>query len=70
MMILLISASSLQLFAQTGKIPEGSVQIFPERIYLHTDKDFYLAGEIIWFKIYQVDGKYHRPVRLSKLAYV
>ena len=31
-----------------------------EKIYLHTDKNFYLAGEIIWFKIYYVDGTKHQ----------
>ena len=41
-----------------------------EKIYLHTDKTFYLAGEIVWFKIYCVDGTLHRPKNLSKVAYV
>ncbi|HKZ65560.1 MAG TPA: hypothetical protein VJ111_04360, partial [Chitinophagaceae bacterium] len=41
-----------------------------EKIYLHTDKNFYLAGEIIWFKVYYVDGATHRPSNLSKIAYV
>src|SRR5436190_5992279 len=42
----------------------------PEKIYLHTDKTFYLAGEIIWFKMYYVDGINHQPLNLSKVAYV
>ena len=42
----------------------------PEKIYLHTDKTFYLAGEIIWFKIYYVDGIKHQPLDLSKVVYV
>lgn len=41
-----------------------------EKLYVHTDKEFYLAGEIIWFKLYNVDGTHHRPVDLSKVAYV
>ena len=41
-----------------------------EKLYLHTDKNFYLAGEIIWFKIYAVDGEIHRPLNFSKVAYV
>jgi hypothetical protein len=41
-----------------------------EKIFVHTDKDFYLAGEIVWYKIYYMDGTFHRPLDLSKLAYV
>lgn len=41
-----------------------------EKVYVHTDKDLYLAGEIIWFKLYYVDGSFHKPFDLSKIAYV
>ncbi len=41
-----------------------------EKIYMHTDKNFYLAGEIIWFKLYTVDASFHTPLDLSKVAYV
>ncbi len=41
-----------------------------EKLFLHTDKPFYLAGEICWFKIYAVDAFLHHPLGMSKLAYV
>nr|WP_294950085.1 hypothetical protein [uncultured Mucilaginibacter sp.] len=41
-----------------------------EKIYVHTDKSTYLAGEIIWFKIYCVDGMVNKPLTLSKVVYV
>jgi hypothetical protein len=41
-----------------------------EKIYVHSDKNFYLAGEICWFKIYNVDGFFNKPLGLSKTAYV
>ena len=41
-----------------------------EKIYLHTDKNFYVAGDIMWFKIYCVDASFHKPVNFSKVAYV
>ena len=41
-----------------------------EKIYVHTDKTIYLPGEILWFKIYCVDGNDHKPLNLSKVAYV
>ena len=36
---------------------------------MHTDKNFYLAGEICWFKIYAVDAFFHRPLDINKVAY-
>ncbi|WP_432710729.1 hypothetical protein, partial [Pedobacter sp.] len=28
-----------------------------EKLYVHTDKEFYLTGELLWFKVYeQRDG--------------
>jgi len=45
-------------------------QAFTEKLYVHTDQNFYLAGEIIWFKLYYVEGHLHRPQQLSKVAYV
>jgi hypothetical protein len=27
-----------------------------EKIFVHTDKNFYVAGEIIWFKLYTVEA--------------
>ncbi|HMF72929.1 MAG TPA: hypothetical protein VK616_15730, partial [Flavitalea sp.] len=41
-----------------------------EKLFVHTDKEFYLAGEIVWYKIYYMDGAVHRPLDMSKLAYV
>ena len=41
-----------------------------EKVFAHTDKEFYLAGEILWFKLYVVDAAGHKPLDLSKLAYV
>jgi hypothetical protein len=41
-----------------------------EKIYVHTDKNYYLAGELLWFKIYNVDGTQYQPADLSKIAYV
>lgn len=41
-----------------------------EKIYLHINKSFYVAGEILWFKIYCVDGSNNKPLGLSKVAYV
>jgi len=41
-----------------------------EKVFVHTDKSTYLPGEIMWFKIYCVDGTDHKPLDLSKVVYV
>jgi hypothetical protein len=32
--------------------------------------EVYTSGEVLWFKIYYVDGAFHKPGGLSKIAYV
>ncbi|MEO8887664.1 MAG: hypothetical protein ABI367_16485 [Mucilaginibacter sp.] len=41
-----------------------------EKLFVHTDKSFYLAGEIIWFKIYDISEAQNKLVDASKVAYV
>ncbi|MBX2958223.1 MAG: TonB-dependent receptor plug domain-containing protein [Cyclobacteriaceae bacterium] len=41
-----------------------------EKIYLHIDKPYYTAGEIIWLKAYLVAGSHHEPSTFSKAILV
>ena len=41
-----------------------------EKIYVHTNKTFYLTGEILWFKVYCVNGSNNQLLDISKVAYV
>ena len=41
-----------------------------EKLFVHMDKTFYLAGETIWFKVYVVDAASHRPMDVSSLSYI
>jgi hypothetical protein len=41
-----------------------------EKMYVHTDKSVYLNNELCWFKIYTLDGFFHHPLSLNKVAYV
>ena len=43
--------------------------VLAERIYLQTDKQLYLAGECIYFKIFTVTPE-KKPLSFSKIAYV
>ncbi len=40
-----------------------------EKIYIHTDKDLYLPGEIVWFKAYEVGAARNIPLDFSKIVY-
>lgn len=54
----------------TKKLNEHRLHHLQEKLYLHTSKSFYVTGEIIWFKVYTVDGYLHQALSLSKVAYV
>ncbi|HUS02984.1 MAG TPA: hypothetical protein VMY77_14700 [Chitinophagaceae bacterium] len=41
-----------------------------EKIFVHSDQDLYITGEIIWFKVYCADAANNKPLDLSKVAYV
>lgn len=43
---------------------------FQEKIFVHTDKEQYLTGELMWFKIYNVDAFTNLTADLSKVAYI
>src|SRR4051812_10114467 len=48
------------VFAQTPKAAPG--KLFFEKVYLHTDRDYYSTGEDIWFKAYVVDAQTNMPI--------
>jgi hypothetical protein len=41
-----------------------------EKIFVHTDKSFYLVGEIVWFKVYVTDAVFNKPLDVSKISYI
>ena len=50
---------------------DRQLDIFPqEKIHLHTDKPYYLAGEPVWFRAYVVDAATHVPSFSSGSVYV
>lgn len=60
-----VSADSISLYFDRQR------QVFPqEKLHLHTDRDFYVPGEKIWFKAYVVDAATHRHSTRSRYVYV
>ncbi|HUP12407.1 MAG TPA: hypothetical protein VM187_09355, partial [Niastella sp.] len=64
------------LFSQTDSFEEEVQPVqanqlsAAEKIYVHTDRDFYTAGEIIWFKLYLTNPVTKGAIDISKVAYV
>jgi hypothetical protein len=41
-----------------------------EKLYLHIDRTGFVTGETLWFSVYCVNGTTHRPLAMSKVAYI
>ncbi len=52
-----------------GKFNEYNKNNYKEKVYVTTDREFYLTGELLWFKVYCLDAL-HQPSLLSKVVYV
>jgi len=65
----LSSSGQGEPFAIPEKLDYYQQHVLQEKIFVHTDKSLYFAGEIMWFKIYDVDATTHKPLDISKVAY-
>src|SRR5690606_3219371 len=74
--LLLFSQSAIIANAQDSveqilKPLEAWAKEYPsEKVYVHIDKPYYMAGDTIWFKTYTVVGAYHQLSSLSGAVYV
>jgi hypothetical protein len=53
-----------------AKLTRYAGSVLQEKLYMHTDRTVYLAGDLVWFKLYNVDASLHRPLDISKVSYV
>lgn len=68
-----LSAAALTLHAQDdlqARFEKYRKEVSQEKMFLHTDRQVYLAGETMWMKIYTVDASLHKPADISRVAYV
>ncbi|HTH57880.1 MAG TPA: hypothetical protein VL728_17655 [Cyclobacteriaceae bacterium] len=56
--------------ALTEKAKTYFHQNLTEKLFVHTDRESYLAGEILWFKVYEVVGSQHKALPLNLVTYV
>lgn len=46
------------------------IQVYPqEKIYVQTDKPYYITGENIWFRVFLLDAQKHVPDTTSRYVY-
>ena len=64
------NAQTADVSSITRSLDNYKENVLQEKIFLHSDRDSYLVGESMWFKIYNVDGNSHKPTKVSKVAYV
>jgi hypothetical protein len=63
-------ASAQVLPAVQNSFTQYNANAPQEKLFVHTDKSAYTAGELMWFKVYNVDGAHHKPIDLSKVVYL
>ena len=67
----LVSAQELVRIEDVQDRIISQMAIFPqEKVHLHTDRDMYIPGKKIWFRVYAVDAFSHRLPTNSRYAYV
>lgn len=75
--VLLMAGATASVYAQAipadtiaSRLSAFAKNNLQEKLFVHTDRDFYLAGEIVWFKVYNTNSISNKPLDLSKIAYV
>lgn len=63
-----LAQSQLDLFVKNANLYNS--RRLQEKVFVHLDRAFYVAGETAWFKVYLVDGYIHHPVNSSKVVYL
>jgi len=56
---------------QINKSDEESTSIdIMEELYVTTDRDIYITGEQVWFKVYELNSFNHAPWEISRVVYL
>jgi len=62
-LVLVFSLSIAPLMAQDPADFIRSEETIPyQKVYLHTDREFYFIGDTLWFSAYILDAATHRPI--------
>ena len=58
------------LLAQTNSLAIDQTNFIAEKILLHTDRQIYISGETIWFKVYTLGAQQNKLADFSKVGYL
>jgi len=67
---LALSAQDLAIEKLQQQFVQYQASALQEKLFVHTDKTSYLAGETIWFKIYALDANWHKPFTEGNISYI
>lgn len=67
---LLLTNSTFSQGIYKAALQNYRTNFLPEKVFLHTDKEMYAAGETIWGAAYLVDGQTHKPTAFSTTVHV
>jgi hypothetical protein len=74
LLCILLHLYSIHAYGQieklTTQLESYTAHHLQEKVFVHTDKENYVTGEIIWFKLFVTDALFNKPLNLSKIAYV
>jgi hypothetical protein len=65
-----VSAQQIKPDSVIKKFDLYRKEVLHEKIYAHLDRTFYLTGETLWAKLYDVDASFHQALNVSKVAYL
>ncbi|MDE3237086.1 MAG: hypothetical protein KGO81_14130 [Bacteroidota bacterium] len=69
-LLVIFNSCFLNLFAQQSSQKKNGLTLFFEKVYLHLDRDYYTAGDAIWYKAYLVNAQSNYPTYTSNNLYV
>ena len=69
--LFLLLGTGSRTYAQDNvpTLEKWNSHMLQEKVFVSTDKTFYVTGEIIWFKVFKTDGQ-NLPNDFSKVVYV
>ncbi|HVZ25722.1 MAG TPA: hypothetical protein VG842_06705 [Sediminibacterium sp.] len=65
-----VSAQEAASPAITRQLQQYTIDHLQEKLFVHTNKTVFVAGEQLWCKLYTTDAQQHHPLGLSKVAYI